>query len=131
MRSKQELWNKGLRTMNKEGDFKAAVLSLEDGLPLASAPAHYEDEAAAAAMVTLLSETTKRINHQLRLPQVDEISIVYDDRTRLVCRYFTVDGHVLLLMVLAPPEKSYRRLTNRTIKEIERVWISQDRPVTA
>jgi len=110
--------------MTKEGDFKAAVLSLEDGLPLVSTPAHYEDEMA-AAMVTLLNETAKRINHQLRLPQVDEISIVYDDRTRLVCRYFTVDGHKLLLTVLAPPDQSYRRLTNRTIKEIERVWLSR------
>jgi len=124
MDSKQELWKKALRTMTKEGDFKAAVLSLEDGLPLVSTPAHYEDEMA-AAMVTLLNETAKRINHQLRLPQVDEISIVYDDRTRLVCRYFTVDGHKLLLTVLAPPDQSYRRLTNRTIKEIERVWLSR------
>jgi predicted regulator of Ras-like GTPase activity (Roadblock/LC7/MglB family) len=124
MRSMQELWQKALRTMNKDGDFKAAVLSLEDGLPLVSAPAHYEDETA-AAMVTLLNETAKRINHQLQLPQVDEISIVYDDRTRLVCRYFTVDGHALLLMVLAPPDQSYRRLTNRTIKEIGRVWLSR------
>lgn len=124
MSSKQELWKKTLRTMNKEGDFKAAVLSLEDGLPLVSAPSHYEDEIA-AAMVTLLNETTKRINHKLRLPQVDEISIVYDDRTRLVCRYFTVDGHELLLTVLAPPDQSYRRLTNRTIREIERVWLSR------
>lgn len=124
MDSKQELWKKALRTMAKEGDFKAAVLSLEDGLPLVSTPAHYEDETA-AAMVTLLNETAKRINHQLRLPQVDEISLVYDDRTRLVCRYFTVDGHELLLMVLAPPNQSYRRLTNQAIKEIERVWLSR------
>lgn len=124
MDSKQELWKKALRTMTKEGDFKAAVLSLEDGLPLVSTPAHYEDETA-AAMVTLLNETAKRINHQLRLPQVDEISIVYDDRTRLVCRYFTVDGHALLLTVLAPPDQAYRRLTNRAIKEIEHVWLSR------
>lgn len=124
MGSKQELWEKTLRKMNKEGDFKAAVLSLEDGLPLVSSPAHYEDETA-AAMVTLLNETAKRINHQLRLPEVDEISIVCDDRTRLVCRYFTVDGHELLLTVLAPPDQSYRRLTNWTIKEIERIWRSR------
>lgn len=124
MGSKQELWEKSLRKMIREGDFKAAVLSLEDGLPLVSAPGHYEDETA-AAMVTLLNETTKRINHKLRLPEVDEISIVYDDRTRLVCRYFAVDGHALLLMVLAPPDQSYRRLTNRTIKEIERIWLSR------
>jgi len=124
MDSKQELWQKALSKMNQEGDFRAAVLTLEDGLPLASSPAHYDDEKA-AAMVTLLNGTVKRINHQLRLPRTDEISIVCDDRTRLVCRYFTVDGHELLLMVLAPPDQSYRRLTYQTIKEIKRIWLSR------
>ena len=124
MDSKQELWEKALHKMNKEGNFKAAVLSLEDGLPLVSSPAHYEDETT-AAMVALLSETVKRINRQLHLPQLDEISIVGDDRTRLACRYFTVDDHELLLTVLAPPDQSYRRLTNRAIKEIARIWLSQ------
>ncbi len=124
MDSKQKLWEKALHKMNKEGNFKAAVLSLEDGLPLVSSPAHYEDETA-AAMVTLLNETVKRINHQLRLPRVDEISIVGDDRTRLICRYFTVESHELLLTVLAPPDQSYRRLTNQAMKEIERIWLTQ------
>ena len=124
MGSIQELFEQTLHTMNSEGAFKASVLSIKDGLPLASSPAHYEDETA-AAMVTLLNETAKRINHQLRLPQVDEISIVSDDRARLVCRYFTVDGHELLLMVLTPPAQSYRRLTNRAIKKIEQIWLSQ------
>jgi predicted regulator of Ras-like GTPase activity (Roadblock/LC7/MglB family) len=124
MDSKQALWETALRKMNKEGDFRAAVLTFEDGLPLASSPAHYEDEKA-AAMVTLLNGTAKRINHQLRLPHLDEISIVCDDRTRLVCRYFTVDSHELLLMVLAPPDQSYRRLTYQTIKEIKRIWLSR------
>jgi predicted regulator of Ras-like GTPase activity (Roadblock/LC7/MglB family) len=124
MGSKQELWEKALRTMSKEGDFKAAVLSFEDGLPLVSAPVHYEDETA-AAMVTLLNETAKQINQQLRLPQVDEISIVYDDRTRLVCRYFIVDGHELLLMVLAPPDQSDDK-RGRTC-----LALSKDIPITA
>jgi predicted regulator of Ras-like GTPase activity (Roadblock/LC7/MglB family) len=110
MGSTQERFERILYAMNREGNFEAAMLSMKDGLPLASSPAHYEDDIA-AAMVTLLNETVKRINHQLNLSQVDEISIVGGDRTRLVCRYFVIDGNELLLTVLAPPDQSYRRLT--------------------
>jgi predicted regulator of Ras-like GTPase activity (Roadblock/LC7/MglB family) len=81
----------------------------------------YDDDIA-AAMVTLLNETVKRINHQLNLSQVDEISIVGGDRMRLVCRYFVIDGNELLLTVLAPPDQAYRRLTNKVIKDVEHLW---------
>jgi predicted regulator of Ras-like GTPase activity (Roadblock/LC7/MglB family) len=123
MGSKQELFEEVLYTMNQQGNFEAAVLSVKDGMPLASSPAHYEDEMA-AAMVTLLNEAAKKISRALRLPQMDEISIVGDDRTRLVCRYFTVDGRELLLTVLAPPDRAYRRFTNKTIKAIRRIWLA-------
>ena len=122
MSSKQELLEEILYAMNTEGNFEAAMLSMKDGLPLASSPAQYEDDMA-AAMVTMLNETVKRINLQLNLPQVDEISIVGDDRTRLICRYFIVDGHELMLTVLTPPDQSYRRVTNKVIKEVERLWL--------
>jgi predicted regulator of Ras-like GTPase activity (Roadblock/LC7/MglB family) len=123
MGSKQELFEEILYTMNQQGNFEAAVLSVKDGMSLASSPAHYKDEMA-AAMVTLLNEAAKKISRALRLPQMDEISIVGDDRTRLVCRYFAVDGRELLLTVLAPPDQAYRRLTKQAIKEITRIWLS-------
>ncbi|OGP52765.1 MAG: hypothetical protein A2Y65_03640 [Deltaproteobacteria bacterium RBG_13_52_11] len=123
MGSKQELFEKTLSTMNQEGDFVAAMLSMKDGLPLASSPSQYEDTMA-AAMVTLLDETANKLNRELRLPQIDEISIVGDDGTRLVCRYFNVDGHTIMLTVVTRPDQSYRRLTKQTIREIKRIWIS-------
>jgi len=122
MSSKQELFEEILYKMNKEGNFEAAMLSMQDGLPLASSPAHYEDEMA-AALVTLLNEAAKKIHRELRLAQMDEISLVGDDRTRLVCRYFSVDGHDFLLTVLTPPDQAYRRVTTQTIKEIKRIWL--------
>jgi predicted regulator of Ras-like GTPase activity (Roadblock/LC7/MglB family) len=121
MGSKQELFEEALAKMNQKGNFMAAMLSLKDGLPLASSPPHYEDEIA-AAMVTMLNETVRRLNQELRLPQIDEISIVGEDGSRLVCRYFSVDGHNILLTVLTPPDQSYRRLTNDVIREIKRIW---------
>jgi predicted regulator of Ras-like GTPase activity (Roadblock/LC7/MglB family) len=123
MSSKQEHFESILYTMNQQGNFEAAVLSVKDGLPLASSPHHYEDEMA-AAMVTLLNEAAKKISQALRLPQMDEISIVGDDRTRLVCRYFTVNGSELLLTILTPPDQAYRRVTNQTIQAIKRAWLS-------
>ncbi len=60
MDSKQELLQGALTKMNQEGDFRAAVLTLEDGLPLASSPASYDDEKA-AAMVILLNKAAKHI----------------------------------------------------------------------
>lgn len=123
MASKQELFEQILNKMNEKGNFDAAVLSLKDGLPLASSQLHYEDDMA-AVMVTVLNEAAHKINQELNLSQMDEISIVGDDRTRLVCRYFSVDSSDLLLTVVAPPDQAYRRLTNQTIKEITRIWKS-------
>ena len=121
MGSKQELFEKTLSRMNQDGNFEASVLSLKDGLPLASSPLSYEDQMT-AAMVALLNDTANKLNRELRLPQVDEISIVGDGGTRLVCRYFAINGNDILLTVLAHPDQTYRRLTNQTIKEIKRLW---------
>ena len=123
MASKQELFEEILNRMNEKGNFDAAMLSMRDGLPLASSPTHYEDDMA-AGMVTLLNDAAQKINQELNLSQMDEISIVGDDRTRLVCRYFSVDGSDLLLTVMTPPDRAYRRLTNETIKDIKRIWLS-------
>ena len=123
MASKQELFEEILNKMNQQGNFNGAVLSLKDGLPLASTQLHYEDDMT-AAMVTVLNEAAHKVNRELNLSQMDEISIVGDDRTRLVCRYFSVDGSDLLLTVVTPPDRAYRRLTNQTIQEIKRIWLS-------
>jgi len=119
---KQVAFEKILREMNHAGDFKAAVLSTTEGLSLASAPAGYEDEIT-AAMAALLNEVARRAHRQLNLAQVDELSLVDDDRIRLACRYFSVDGQDLVLAVLTPPDHYYRRLTNRAIREIRRCWL--------
>jgi predicted regulator of Ras-like GTPase activity (Roadblock/LC7/MglB family) len=123
MASKQELFEEILNKMNEKGNFDAAVLSLKDGLLLASSQLQYQDDMA-AVMVTVLKEAAQKISQKLNLSQMDEISIVGDDRTRLVCRYFSVDGSDLLLTVVTPPDRAYRRLTNQTIKEIKRIWLS-------
>ena len=119
---KQVAFEKILQEMNRAGDFKAALLSTTEGLSLASAPAGYEDEMAAAT-VALLNKVARQAHQQLSLAQVDELSLVGDDRTRLTCRYFSVANQDLVLTVLTPPDCYYRRLTNQAIREIRQCWL--------
>lgn len=120
---KQLTFEKILQEMKRIGDFQAAVLSTTEGLPLASAPSGYKDEMA-AAIVGLLNKAVGQARRQLNLSQVDELSLVGDDRTRLTCRYFSVAGQDLVLAVLTPPDCRYRRLTTQAIREIKRCWLS-------
>ena len=120
---KQGAFENILREMKRAGDFKAAVLSTTEGLSLASAPTSYQDEMM-AAMVALLNRMARQARLQLNLAQVDELSLVGDDRSRLTCRYFSVDGQDLVLAVLIPPNRYYRRLTNRAIKALRAAWSS-------
>jgi predicted regulator of Ras-like GTPase activity (Roadblock/LC7/MglB family) len=109
-----------LHRMNKEGFFIASVLASEDGLPIASAPTPSPYDAdTVAAMVTLVEDFIKQTQTRLGLAEVDEVSMVVGDRSRLVCRYFGAGAQSFVLAVLAPPNQSYRRLTARAVREFQ------------
>ncbi len=119
---KQKTLEHILNRIVSEGDYEAALLSDDDGLPLAVAAA---DEAAGmmAAMTALFRDAATQARRQLDLARVNELSLVGDDRLRMVCRFFQTDaGQLLNLTVIVPPDRAYRRITNQAIKEINRVW---------
>jgi predicted regulator of Ras-like GTPase activity (Roadblock/LC7/MglB family) len=119
---KQKTLEHILKRIVSEGDYEAALLSDDDGLPLAVAAA---DEAAGmmAAMTALFRDAATQARLQLDLAHVNELSLVGDDRLRMVCRFFQTDaGQLLNLTVIVPPDRAYRRITNQAIKEINRVW---------
>ena len=120
-RNRQAALVRILEEMNEQGQFGTSVLVSADGLPLASVTSHFEAETT-AAMVALVKNVAHRARAYIGLQQVDEVSIVDDDKMRLVCRPFTVGDEELVLTVVAPPYRTYRRLTNRAIREIKRIW---------
>lgn len=112
-----------LTRMNTEGQFTASVLASDDGLPVASAPAPSPYDAdTVAAMVSLVKGFVKDTQTQLGMAEVDEVSIVVGDRSRLICRYFNLGDRPFVLATIAPPGQSYRRLTSRAIREIDAAW---------
>lgn len=116
MPSRQTALERTLRTLIQEGHFRAAVVASIDGLPLATAGRSVDKELM-AGVAAWLKEFAERTHVSL-----DEI-VARDTRgNQFVSRYFSVGDDPLLLAVNIPPGKSHRRLTNRAIKAIQRIW---------
>ena len=91
--SRQTALQRTLREMIQEGHFRAAVLASIDGLPLATVGRSADKELMAGTQGNCF-----------------------------VSRYFNVGDDPLLLAVKIPPGRPHRRLTNKAIREIQRVW---------
>jgi predicted regulator of Ras-like GTPase activity (Roadblock/LC7/MglB family) len=96
------------------------ILASQDGLLIATEPADYDSEVTAAT-VALLRKVSSEARGQLRMAALDEVTIRSSDRVRLACRYLTVGEQGLILAALVPPDRYYRRVTNRAIRQIEQL----------
>lgn len=111
-----------LRRMQESEQFRAVVLASADGLPIATAPAGYDSDLA-AALVAVLRKVSGEAQSQLGLSEIDEVVVRSRDRFSLVCRRFDVGPEELLMVVIIPPGRRYRRATNRAIAEIKRALL--------
>lgn len=76
-----------------------------------------------AAMTGLLRNTALKVRHKLALAQIDELTLRSTDHSRMVCRFFQINGGPWVsLAVLVAPHQPYRQVTNRAIAEIQRSW---------
>ncbi len=109
-----------LYQINKDGDFKTSIISDIDGLSLASATSDFDDQRI-AAIAGIVQEVSAKAEKYIGFKKMDEVSMVDDDKFRLVCREFEVQGRHLILTVMVPPYKTYRKLTNSALREITQV----------
>jgi len=110
-----------LEKMASLGHFRAVVLASTGGLPIATASPSGQPDVT-AAMVALLQGVSRETREQLGLPDLDEVTIVARDRTRLVCRYFTIGDEDLILAVIVEPNGYYRSATAWAMREIDALW---------
>jgi hypothetical protein len=113
-----------LLRISREGEFIAAVISTLDGFALASVSSQFDD-LTLSVISTIVQEASKKAEKYIGFKRMDEVSLVDDDKVRLVCREFTVDDLQFILTSVIPPNKTYRRLTNIAIKEIEQILLER------
>jgi predicted regulator of Ras-like GTPase activity (Roadblock/LC7/MglB family) len=122
--TKPSVFEEILARMNGEGEFTTAVLASDDGLAVAAAPSPPAyDPDTVAAMVTLVKGFIQQTQERLALEQVDEVSIVVSNRSRLVCRYFKIGELPFILAMVMPPNAAHRRISTRAIRELQQAWV--------
>ena len=109
-----------LKRLNIEGEFLASLVADVQGLPVAAMDSDYNNEMI-AALSALVRDVSYRAESQLGFKKMDEVSLVDDDKIRLVCRYFQVGENPYILSCLIPANQTYRRLTNTAIREISKI----------
>ena len=102
------------------GSFGACLLATGDGLPITAVP-HDMDADTASAMVALLQESVQRAQRGLDFPGVDEVSALFRNGVRLVCRYFDAVGSSFILAVILPNGREHRALMDDAIGRIVKV----------
>lgn len=110
-----------LQRINEEGDFKASILSTEEGFSISAVSSQFDD-VVISAISSIVQEVSRKAERYIGFKRMDEVSLVDDDKFRLVCREFPVDDSQFILTVVVPPYKTYRRLTNVAIRDIERIF---------
>jgi len=112
-----------LHDLNAEGGFEISVLTDSQGLTISSSARDGMDPERHSAVVAFMQKAVLQVSKQLGMAGADEFSFSDTNGQHLVCRLFTVNGHGLILAVMAPDRNlSYRRATNRAVDRIRRVW---------
>jgi predicted regulator of Ras-like GTPase activity (Roadblock/LC7/MglB family) len=120
---KEMTFTRILHDMNETGSFRASFLVDAQGLPVAAVTSSYDTDTA-SAMAALVRNVIEQAQTRINLAEADEVTVRDNDKIRLVSRYFAVGDETLILVVVAPPYRSYRRLTNRAIKALRAAWAS-------
>jgi len=112
-----------LNRLNTGGEFAASVLTDIDGIPLVSASTpDWDPTLSLAAVVPLVRQSVLRSNEQVGLAAANEVVINNNDATRLVTRFFEVEGRLFILACVVPLKRPYRKVMNTAILAISRLW---------
>jgi predicted regulator of Ras-like GTPase activity (Roadblock/LC7/MglB family) len=109
--------------MNQEGNFLASVVTDQNGLPIVFAAQDGFDTDWQSAIMAMVKKVITQNEKRLGISNAEEISIVDSDGRLLVCRAFSARDYDLILAVLiANRQQTYRRITTRATNQISRVW---------
>lgn len=106
-----------LSEVNVRAGFSVSILATDQGLTVVSVPDSAEMDTA-SAMVALLQDAIQHAQQRLDFPGVDEVSALFNNGARLVCRYFALADVGLILAVILPAGREYRAAMDEAIRRL-------------
>ncbi len=104
------------------GNYEMAYLLSQEGLLLAqSKSAEVIPEDRLIEMAVLFQEIQQMADVMAGIVEIKELTIEGSNKRKIIFRIFNAFGQTVTLALIIPPEKSYRGLTNRLVKLIQKV----------
>lgn len=114
----RDLWSL-LHEAVDEGAFGCALVSTQQGLPVAAAGASSHLVDSLAAICGIFDDVVRRATHDLDVDVVDEVTLRDADRARIVVRPLgETEDLRMFLVVEVPSGRTWRRVTNRLCRSL-------------
>lgn len=109
-----------LNLMNKTGNFKASLISTDQGLVISSATSMSTNQGTTAAMAPAIHATVTQVSEELGLGKIFDI-VVRAEKGTLALRSFRVDDERFILTVIAPPLPPLNEVISEGVNRIRGV----------
>ena len=104
------------------GNYEMAYLLSQEGLLLAqSKSAEIIPEDRLIEIAVLFQEIQKMADVMAGIAEIKELAIEGSNKRKIIFRVFNAFDQTVTLALIIPPEKSYRGLTNRLVRLIQKV----------
>ena len=128
VKSPQAVIEKAMRDILQKGFYDAVHLFSDEGLPLATASntsgngaPHSKDQDSIAEMAILFQNVRRMAAAMADITGLREVLIEGVNRRKVVFRFFKAFDQEVVLAVVVPANKSYRKVTN----ELEKLILDQ------
>lgn len=117
-----EAVQKQLEHIAREGGFKAALLTTEEGLTVVDIESELDSDAL-AALAGFAWDMNRNAVDMTGLEDIDQITLGGENGDSILCRSFEVSGQPVVLVAIAGVKTPYRDLTDRAVEGIRRILV--------
>lgn len=120
----QEMIESRMQAILQLGNYEAAFLFSREGLPIARAGRSSEVDPDRLAELSIMFQEVQRLTGALGgIDQLKEVFVEGLNQRKVVFRFFTAFGEAVVLAVVVPPRKTYRKHTNELQRLIHQFHI--------
>ena len=121
-KSPQEVIEEYLNEVQELGNYETAYLFSQEGLPMAEVRGETEiTEDRLIEMSVLFQEVRKMADVMGGISELKEIILEGYNRKKIVFRFFEGFDQTVVLALVIPPRKTYRGLTNRLMRLVQKL----------
>lgn len=121
-KSPQEVIEEYLNEVQELGNYETAYLFSQEGLPMAEVRGETEiTEDRLIEMSVLFQEVRKMADVMGGISELKEIILEGYNRKKIVFRFFEGFDQIVVLALVIPPRKTYRGLTNRLMRLVQKL----------